>query len=339
MSIHYVGMDIHKKHINACVMDKEGNIIIERKFNNDTNEFDKFLKLINKEECEIVIEACCCWEFIYDYLTDAGFKVILANPCQIEKTKNKTDRIDAKRLANLLRANMLPTSYAAPRDVRDQRSLTRLKASLTMQKTQIKNKIQAILTRNGHVHEFSDVFGVAGVEYLKSLDLEMRERQQMDSYLRMHQYFVTEIKSTMKLIEDFEIHDPNIKILRSHPGINYYLALLINGELGELNRFKSFEKVTSFVGLNPSISQSGDKCYMGHMTKQGNKRLRWGLVQAAHVAVMHDSKYAKYFHKISARRNKNIAYIAVARKILKTIYYMLKHHSYYIPRLEERKAS
>lgn len=335
----YVGLDIHKKHINACVMDKEGKIDIEQKFNTEPNEFEKFLRQINREDSIITIEACSCWEFVYDYLTDAGYDVVLANPCQINKTKKKTDKHDAKLLANLLRVNMLPTAYAASRDVRDQRSLTRLKASLTMLRVQVKNKIQAILTRNGIVHEFSDVFGVAGIQYLKSLDLEMRDRQQMDSYLRMYEHFSEEIKNTMNLIEDFEIYDPNIKILRSHPGIDYYLALLINGELGNLKRFKSFENLTSYVGLNPSISQSGDKCYMGHITKQGNKRLRWGLIQAAHVAVMHDSRYAKIFHKVSARRNKNIAYVAVARKILKTLYYMLKHNSYYIPQLAERKAS
>jgi transposase len=335
----YIGLDIHKKHINGCVMDKEGTIKIEQKFNTEPKYFEKFLKHIDKEDSIITIEACSCWEFVYDYLTDAGYNVVLTNPCQIQKTKRKTDKLDAKLLADLLRVNMLPTVYAAPRDIRDQRSLTRLKASLTMMRTQVKNKIQAILTRNGIVHDFSDVFGVAGIEYLKSLDLEMRDRYQMDSFLKIYEHFTNEIKNTMNLIEDFEIHDPNIKILRSHPGIDYYLALLINGELGNLKRFKSFEKVTSFVGLNPSISQSGDRCYMGHITKQGNKRLRWGLIQAAHVAVMHDSKYAKFFHTVCKRRNKNIAYVAVARKILKTIYYMLKHNSYYIPRLSERKAS
>jgi transposase len=92
----YIGLDIHKKHINGCVMDKEGTIKIEQKFNTEPKYFEKFLKHINKEDSIITIEACSCWEFVYDYLTDAEYNVVLANPCQIQKTKRKTDKLDAK---------------------------------------------------------------------------------------------------------------------------------------------------------------------------------------------------------------------------------------------------
>lgn len=336
----FVGLDVHKKHINACIRNDAGKVLMEREFKNEPDALNKFLTHVDREDSKMTLEACSCWEHVYDYLVDAGYEVVLANPCQIEKKKGrKTDKIDAKKLSNLLRVNMLPTAYAAPKDVRDQRSLTRHKASLTMLRVQVKNKIHAILLRNGLIHEYSDVFGVAGTRYLKSLDLEMRDRYQMDSYLEIIEFLNKQTKETMKLIEEFDTHNPNIKVIRSHPGLDYYFALLVDGEIGDVRRFKSIEKLTAYAGLDPSISQSGEKCYKGHITKIGNKRLRWALIQAAHVAVRHDSKYAKVFHKIARRRNENIAYVAVARRILKTLYYMMKNNSYYRPTLPDRKAS
>lgn len=338
----FVGLDIHLKHINACIVDEAGNIAYETKFNNEPREFDTFLAKVDKENSKFTIEACSCWEYVYDYLSDAGFNVVLANPSRIKLygyTKKKTDKIDANILANLLRTNMLPTAYASPRDVRDQRQLTRHKASLTQLQSRIKNKVHAILIRNGIVHDFSDVFGKAGTEYLRSLNLEMRDRYQMDSYLNILEFIGKEIGITMDRIEEVEKINPNIKILRSHPGIEYYLALMIDGEIGDIRRFECSAKLTSYAGLNPSVSQSGEKCHIGHISKQGNRYLRWALIQAAHVATQHDKKYARIYHCIKSRRNENIAYVAVARRILKTLYYMLKHNSYYIPNLSERKAS
>lgn len=335
----FIGMDIHLKHINACIRNDAGKIEVQTKFKTEPKTMDRFLTHVDKENSKIVIEACSCWEFVYDYLTDAGHKVILANPCQIEKKRGrKTDKLDAKKLSKLLYAGMIPEAYAPPGHVRDLRSLTRLKQSLTELRTKVKNKVNAILIRNGIVHGFSDVFGKAGIQYLKSLDLEMRDRYQMDTYLDTISNIDKQIIDVSERIKEVEVRNPDVKIVRSHPGFDYYLSLLFIGEIGDNRRFQSFNKITAYAGLDPSISQSGDKCYRGHITKKGNKRLRWALIQAAHVAVMHDSKYAKIFHKISAKRNPNVAYVAVARKILKTLYYMLKYHSYYRP-TKDRKAS
>ena len=233
---------------------------------------------------------------------------------------------------------MIPTAYAAPTHVRDERSLTRLRQSLTELRTEVKNKTNAILIKNGIVHGYSDVFGVAGTQYLQSLDLPMRDRYPMDTYLDAISYLDNKIKNVAERIEEVEDRNPDVKIVRSHIGFDYYMALLFVGEIGDHRRFKSYSKLTAYAGLDPSVSQSGDKCYKGHITKKGNARLRWCLLQASHVAVMHDSKYAKIFQKISARKNANVAYVAVSRRILKTLYYMLKTHSYYRP-TEDRKAS
>ena len=107
----FVGLDVHLKSISACIMDEAGNVQAERKINNNPEEFDKLLAYVDKDSSKFTVEACSCWEYVYDYLTEAGYSVVLANPSRIgliAKSKKKTDKADAKILANLLRTNTLP---------------------------------------------------------------------------------------------------------------------------------------------------------------------------------------------------------------------------------------
>lgn len=337
----YIGLDIHKKFIFAVVLDSSGDLILEKKIRNEPWELDKFFKSRDKDS-KVALESCSCWEYVYDYLADAGFtNLVLANPSKVRliaTSKKKTDAHDARILADLLRSNMLPTSYAPPNVIREQRQITRHRASLGRLKGVIKNKIHAILIRNGINQEFSDVFGVEGTNFLRSLDLSGMDRYQMDQYLELLRHYDVQIQKTEERIEDYVAFTPQVKILMTIPGVSYYSGLTIAGEIGDIQRFSSAKKLVSFAGLNPSVSQSGERCYTGHIAKQGDRHLRWMLNQCANVAVMHDSTLAKIYHRIKKRRGHNIALTAVCRKMLCFIYTMLMHNVGYYA-LQINKAS
>lgn len=336
-----VGLDIHKKFLYGVVLDDDGSVIKEKKIRNEPHELDKFFEGICKDS-KIALESCSCWEYVYDYLADMGFtNLVLANPSKVRliaTSRKKTDAHDAKVLADLLRSNMLPTSYAAPKVIREQRQITRHRASLGRLKGVIKNKIHAILIRNGINQEFSDVFGVEGMQYLSSLELSMMDRYQMDQYLELIRHYDVQIKKTEERIEDYVAYTPQVRLVMSMTGVSYYSGLSIVGEIGDIRRFSSAKKLVSFAGLNSSVSQSGDRCYTGHISKQGDKHLRWMLGQCAQVAVMHDSILAIIYHRIKKRRGHNIAITAVARKMLCFIYVMLTHNIEYHA-LQIHKAS
>jgi len=339
----YIGLDIHKKFLFAVVLDSKGDLISEKKIRNDPYELDKFFKGFDKDS-NIALESCSCWEYVYDYLADMGFtNLVLANPSRVRliaTSRKKTDAHDAKVLADLLRTNMLPTSYAAPNVIREQRQITRHRASLGRLKGVIKNKIHAILIRNGINQEFSDVFGQEGTNYLMSLELSVVDRYQMDQYLELIRHYDVQIKKTEERIEDYVAYNPQTKLLMSIPGISFYSGLAITGEIGDIRRFDSARKLVSFAGLNPSVSQSGDKCYMGHIAKQGDKHLRWMLNQCSNVAIMHDSTLAKIYQRIKKRRGHNIAITAISRKMLCFIYTMLTHNiEYHALQIHKAKAS
>jgi transposase len=336
----YVGLDIHKKFTFGCVLDKEGNIVVEQKFKNDPHSVDMFLLNVD-EDSKIALESCSCWQYMYDYLSDAGYELVLANPMQVSliaKSRKKTDRHDAKVLADLLRTNMLPRSYASPRDIRDQRQITRHRASLTYLKTQIKHKINAILLRHGIEHGYSDLFGEAGKDYLRSLDLPMCDRYELDNYLSLIRHLEHKVSQTQERVEDYVAHNPHARLLMTIPGISYYSALMISAEIGDIRRFNHARQLVSYAGLNPSVYQSGDTLKTGHISKQGNRNLRWILTQVVHVSIKHDKALRRTFLRLKMRRNTNIAITTTARKLLCIIFAMLKNNSKYYA-LQVKKAA
>jgi transposase len=328
----YVGLDVHKSFSQGCILDEKGNVILEHKFKNDPHSVDMFLLNVKKDDSKIVLESCSCWQYMYEYMTEAGYQVVLANPCQVSliaKSKKKTDKNDAKILADLLRTNMLPMSYAAPRDIREQRQITRHRCSLVYFGSQIKNKVHAILLRHGIEHEYSDLFCESGKQYLMSIDLPMADRYELDNYLSLLRHIETRVEETQKRVEDYVADNPHARLLMTIPGISYYSALMISAEIGDIRRFNSSKQLTSYAGLNPSVYQSGNKCITGHISKQGNIQLRWILTQISHVAVRHDRRLALFFHRIKRTRGTSIAITATARKLLLIIYAMLKSRQNY----------
>lgn len=336
----YVGLDTHKKFIVGCVKNKDGNILFEQKFKNEPNAMDLFLVNIPLDS-KIALESSSCWQYTFDYLIDKGYSVTLSNPVKtklIGESKKKTDKEDARKLADLLRMNMLPESYAAPKDIRLNRQITRHRLSLVCIRSQIKNKIQAILRRHGYGLEYDDYFTQTGINFMRSLDLPMVDRFEIDQYIDMFESITKQIQSTQERIEEIASDNPQARNLMTHVGISYYSSLMITSEIGDIGRFDSSKKLVSFAGLNPSVSQSGDKCYLGRISKQGSKNLRWILIQCANAAIRSDPLLKSYYLKKKLGKGHNKAIVAVARKMLINIYIMLKHNISY-SKLRAKKAS
>jgi transposase len=337
----YVGLDVHKKFIQGCILDENGKVVLEQKFKSEPHSMDMFLLNVSKDS-KIVLESCSCWQYVYDYLDDAEYKDLhLANPLRVRliaESRKKTDKVDAKALANLLRVNLLPESYAPPLSVRYERQITRHRLSIVRLRSDVKRKIHALLLRHGIEYEFSDVFGKAGIKYLYSLDLPECDRFELDNYVKTIEFLTERVNETQERVEEYANHSPQSRLLMTIPGIDYYSALMISAEIGDIRRFNTAKKLISYAGLNPSISQSGEKCYTGHIAKQGNNNLRWILGQCANVAVMNDSRLALFYQRIKKCKRHNIAITATARKILTIIYAMLKNNTKYAP-LKKCKAS
>lgn len=300
----FVGLDVHKRFTYATVVDKEGNKIIQQKILNTVDNFDKFLSSIDNK-ASIVMESCSVWQYIYNYIENGGYSVKLAHPLKtrlIAEARIKTDKVDSEILANLLRCKMISESYVPPKYVRIEREIARHRSSLVSMRTQIKNKIHAILAKNGVTYEMTDLFGKSGMEFLRQLDLPGEYRLQLNQYLDLIEIFNKTIDETQKEIEALSKDNPSAMLLTSIPGISYYSALMIMAEIGDIRRFPSAKKLCSYAGLVPSTYQSGDTERHGSITKQGSRWMRKMLIQAANKAVLRDNALRRHYLKLKSKK-------------------------------------
>ena len=193
-------------------------------------------------------------------------------------------------------------------------------------RTALKNKVHAIFLKNGINIDFSDIFGKKALEFLKWIPLRSCYRKSLDGYIKLAKQLNTLIKGVEEVIKEKVEEDPKALLLTTIPGISYYSALLIISEIGDINGFFSSGHLSSYGGLIPSVHSSGGKTRLGRITKRGSKWLRWILVENAHHAARGSIRFGNLHKRVASRHGTRTANVAVAREMLKVIYFMLKRN-------------
>jgi transposase len=322
----YIGVDLGKRKAVVVKKDRQGKITSKVTVPVTQAALESYFSKQDRRS-QVVVEATGNWMYLYETIERYTPDVVLAHPLKtraIAEARIKTDTIDATTLAELLRLEGIPKAYIPPRGIRDIRELLRYRASLVSIRVGIKNKIHAVLTKNGIDCTFSDVLGRSSQLWLKNLNLRACYRQEIDGYLRIADALKVSIDEITKTIKDEVAENPQAQLLMGIPGISYYSALLILSEIGEVSRFPDAKRLCSYAGLVPSIYSSGSKTYNGRITKQGSRWLRWICVEISIHAASGDANFQKVYRRVMRRRGGSTAKVAVARKILTIIYTMLK---------------
>jgi transposase len=255
----YLGIDLHLKRTYAVLMDSTGKVIDERRIRN--LDIKEYLQGKVPRETYAVLEATRNWAFMYDLLAEHVERVELAHPKELKAIASaavKTDQIDAKVLANLARLNFLPTSYAAPKEIRDLRLYIRHRDWLVGQRTQAKNRIHAVLASYNLVSPSKDLFGVSGREFLA---------QQMDSIrplarrvVRDHLTLIEGLDQQIAALEaDLQLneeHKQTLKLLKSMPGVGQITGTVILAEIGDTPALGAQVQVSS-ASTHPKRSAIG----------------------------------------------------------------------------------
>jgi len=326
----YVGMDIHKNFIQAAALDEQGNIIKEQKLKTDEKEIKRFIETLKPQKIHAAKEATCTWYHVYETLNALDVETTLVNMRRtktIAESKIKTDKLDAKTIAQCLRTGFIATAYIPPKAIMEQRNLLRHRMSLRKEIIRYKNKIHAILLRNGvHHPDYSDLFGVGGMKFLRSLTtLPDSEHYSLTSYLNIVETLIREKTQTAKNIETLCKNNHQAMLLTSIPGVSYYSAMIILTEMGEVQRFSNPKKLCSYAGLVPRTIQSGNHVYQGRILKECNHNLKWILDQCAHIHIRHcpNSSITRLYHRVETKKGAGKATIAASRKLLTCVWHML----------------
>jgi transposase len=212
----WVGIDLHRKRSHIAVIDEQGELTVSRRIVNDRDTFLELLGDPQDGDTHVVLEATYGWEWLAELLEEAGYDLHLAHPLRtraIAAARVKTDAIDAKTLAQLLRTGFLPEAYIAPRELRDLRELLRHRATLTRMRSAVKNRVHAILAKHGIAREHSDLFGKGGREFLEQLQLRDAPRRRLDSLMSLICDFDREIEATTREIEERAKADDRVDVL------------------------------------------------------------------------------------------------------------------------------
>ena len=272
------------------------------------------------------------WLTLYEALDDKHIKTVLANPMKtkaIASAKVKTDKVDAKILAHLLRADLVAESYVPPQQIREIRALIRHRLSLTKMRTMVKNKVHALMDKYGYRCEFSDMFGVSGLKWLKTLEVRDLDRLILENHLSHIESINLQIDKADVVIKEKACEDEDIRLLMSLPGIDVRTALLLKSEIGPIGRFLDYKHLVSWAGLAPRVYQSGNVEWNGGITKCGSSILRWAIVEAAQTAVRYDERFCEFYGRVKARRGGSKAIVAVGNKMLKIVWVMLVRRETY----------
>ena len=281
----------------------------------------------------VALEGAFGWPWVADLLAELGLDPHLGHPPALRvlaKNEAKSDRADADRLARFWLRGTFPESYLATPAVRQIRERVRYRMTLAVTRTQIKNRIQALLHRLGILHPFSDLFGKQGRAFLQRLTLPAASRRVLDGWLSLHD----DVRLLMDDVEQWMAEnlqeDRIVTLLQTIPGIGLILAHVIRAEVGQLDeRFANRRKFTSYCGLAPLADDSADRHGRRHISPACNHTLRWAFIEAA-AATLHSKRCPAKLRALhrrltcGGRIRKQEARVAVARELAELVFCLWK---------------
>lgn len=314
--MHYVGIDLHKRDLVVAVESQDGPVGRPQRFpcwavDAIAAHFERLRPF------SAVIEASSSYRWLYELLAPLG-RVVLAHPLKLRAivtARAKTDKLDARLLAQLLRAGLIPDAYIPPERYQQLREVTRARARLVQAATLAKNQMHHLLWQRNLHPPVRNAFCRRGQRYLAGLDLGLSGNLTRDELLRRLAHYDRELATLDQHLERMASSFPEAEALTVLYGIGRYSALLIVAEIGEPGRFHNARQVGAYAGLTARVYQSGAHTYHGRISKQGSRWLRWILVQAAIKLARQDRAWGNFYSRIRKRSGRNVARVAVARKL------------------------
>jgi transposase len=340
----FVGLDVHKRVIEAAVVDEQGIVVHRARFNCTREALITFARKQLGPEHEVVLEATTNTWSVVELLRPFVKEVVVSNPMRtraIAEAKIKTDRIDALVLAQLLRSGFLPRVWQPDEQTQLKRRQTSRRAGLVSDRTRIKNRIHAIL-HHRLIEPVKDLFGTKGRAWLLKLELDEPGRVALESELALLAAVEMEIETMERAFAKDAYGDPRVRLLMTIPGVDTLVSVTLLAALGDTARFRTADHAASYLGIVPSTRQSAHKCYHGPITKQGRGHARWMLVQAAQHFASNPGPLGGFFRRLAKKKNRNVAVVATARKLVTIAWHMLKNNEpyrYAEPRSTQTKLS
>jgi transposase len=333
----HAGSDLSRRRLDVCLVDDAGEVVEHTAAPPDVDGLRHLAARLRGERVRAVIESMTGARFIHDTLEELGWEVLVADAQKVKGLAPlacKTDKIDARVLAELSWRDLVPAIWLPDPTVRRERELARFRLHLVRHRSTLKNRIHATLITFGHPCPVSDLFGVAGRELLDRLAIPDPWRRNVDASLELIDELELPIAQLTVELQRQGADHRYIPLLVTAPGFGWLNAYTIASEIGDIERFASPAKLCGYTGLCPRVVQSGATDRRGPISKHGPRYLRWGLFEAALNACKHPlyrERYQRTKRRLGRQRGPKIAQIELSRKLTESLWHTLTRNQPFAP--------
>lgn len=336
----YIGCDAHARYSVFVSVDETGKVGPPVRVEHLGRSLRDYLETL-EPETPVAVEASGGWYWFMDELEAVGLDARLVNPLEAKRRirgPKKTDKLDARGLAILLRNGTLPEIWVPPAELRDLRGLMRGRLAMRSHTTVLKNRIHAALKRYGTLEGEAPRDLFTKKQRVK-LAIAVGKLPEETRGMARHEW---------ELVEEIERHIGEIecrirerigcigwvRLLKTMPGVGEILGATIHLEIGDVKRFPTPAHLASYAGLVPTVHASGGKSYAGPTSKQANHYLRWAFVEAADAILMHRRRFEghhalKLYDRVKAGKCHGKAAVAVARHLAESSWWILRKREKY----------
>ena len=328
----YIGFDIDSKKVSVCVIE-QGKKDMYDTIGPDIGSMKQFLLSIKKGGGRLYLayEVSGYSGYIHDNLCECVDRIAVCNPTKatwIFRTKKKTDRIDARKLAVLLSIGELPTVHVPNKEIRQWRQTILHRRNIVSDVCRVKNRIRALLKSVGHFKA-----GFKGSWWKKANILWMRQvstgsefwQFQLGQIMDEYHFHNDQLLKITAHLDNYIKAKPGAFLLMSIPGIGPRTAEAVLAYTDQVERFGGSRHYCSYFGVVPKLDESGDSRRLGHITKQGPSVVRWLLCEAAWKSIRKSPSLKRFYERVMKgdSKRKKIAIVATGRKLLSIMRAML----------------
>jgi len=318
MEREYIGIDLHKAFFQACALSQTGTRLWEARVARTPSALAEFVGRLGPATT-VAVEACGpTWPFV-DAVAASG-----ATPCVVDTRKTKlkaghaakTDRLDARRLADAVRRGSVVSIYVPPPAIRALREECRGRQQLVRLRTRVVQMLRALLLRTGAEDApMRRLYSPRGVAWLAQVALPPAPAQTCQQLTRLLQAIHAEVAQADAAVRTRAAQDPIAQALDTLVGIGPVVAVTLRAEIGDIRRFPRGAQLASYAGLVPRVHQSGGHGYVGRITRDGAPWVRWALVEAAIHAIRRPDALGRWARRLQARKGVTKARVALARRL------------------------
>jgi transposase len=321
----YIGVDLHVRTQTLCWMEEADGEEHELTLDHQRDDVGAFYSRFAVPAI-VGVESSGYSLWFHRLIEQAGHRLLVGDALairQFARRRQKNDRRDAQLLCDLLRHQEFPAIHIPSPASREVLALLRYRHRLVRIRTMLRNGLQAVALSH-RLRLGPKLFTAGGQQQFAALPLTGAFAIQRQHSLALLASLAEQVRAVEQELEARALNDPRIARLRTHPGVGPLTSLAVLHALDPVARFDRARRVAAYCGLDPKERSSGDTQRFGHISKQGNRLLRFLLVEAAHNAIRGDDDLRRFYFHLESRKNSSVAIVAVARKLVLRLYRMLR---------------